>query len=161
MIKTVSTSSRSMESEKQALSPAVFDQSFRLAVIQRDCEHGCPYASFELGLMHFNGAGLDKSDINAKKLWEVAANSGMSEAKFNLGCMYYLGQGTEKSIQLALRYWQEAADCGLPEALYNMSQSRQSRLPAPNTSADSSCESECFSTPKYILDILTGNKTKN
>ena len=58
--------------------------------------------------------------INARELWEFAANKGFVNAQYNLGNMYLHGQGVDQSDERAAEYYEAAARQGHAVAQSNL-----------------------------------------
>ena len=52
-------------------------------------------AQYQSAVMLENGAGVDKNEASAAKLYEKAAIAGHKDAQFNLGLMYASGRGDD------------------------------------------------------------------
>jgi len=81
---------------------------------------GDPEAMFILGLMYYEGDGVEEDKERARQLWEKAAEKGVPEAMFNLGSIYDKGDGVEEDKERARRWWEKAAEKGVPEAMFNL-----------------------------------------
>jgi len=73
-------------------------------------------AQYQSAVMLENGAGVDKNEASAAKLYEKAAIAGHKDAQFNLGLMYASGRGVEQNIQFAMMWLASAAAQGDNEA---------------------------------------------
>lgn len=79
-----------------------------------------PLASYNLGLMYYQGEGVDVDYHEAARWFEVSAGAGYPEAAFQLGLMHYRGEGVPKDNQLEAQWYRKAALGGNAEAQYNL-----------------------------------------
>ncbi len=76
-----------------------------------------------LGLLYYNGEGVDKSLEKAAKLFSQSAEMGNAEAQYHLGWMYDNGKGVVQSDTEAVEWYRKAAEQGNEdaiEALFNL-----------------------------------------
>ena len=73
-------------------------------------------AQYQSAVMLENGAGVDKNESSAAKLYEKAAIAGHKDAQFNLGLMYASGRGIDQNTQFAMMWLASAAAQGDDEA---------------------------------------------
>lgn len=66
--------------------------------------------------MYADGWGVPEDDIEAVRLWRLAAEQGFAGAQTNLGIMYVNGDGVPKDDVEALRWFNIAAENGDPKA---------------------------------------------
>ena len=60
--------------------------------------------SSNLGLMYYNGQGVEQDYKKAVYWWDKSAEQGDADAQHNLGLMYDNGQGVEQDYKKAV-YW--------------------------------------------------------
>ncbi len=72
-------------------------------------------AAESLGEAYHNGSGVHKDDVEAVKLWSMAADCSMT-ARFALASAYHEGQGVQKDDRHAVELWRAMADHGFPMA---------------------------------------------
>ena len=83
-------------------------------------EQGHGSAQSLIGVMYYNGEGVEQ-DFNAAMVWlTLAANQGYSLAQYNLGVMYDNGQGTDQDFSLAFKWYGHAAQQGHAVAQFNL-----------------------------------------
>ena len=59
--------------------------------VKKEAEHGDADAQYNLGLMYYNGQGIDQDYREAVKWYQKAAEQGNADAQNNLGLMYNKG----------------------------------------------------------------------
>jgi type II secretion system protein G len=84
--------------------------------IREKAERGDASAQSQLGVMYWNGLGVEKNYPEALKWLRKAADQGEAEAEFYLGFSYALGTGVEKNEAQAVKWYQKAADHGNAQA---------------------------------------------
>ena len=79
---------------------AIGKGDFKLAQLELQplAEQGNADAQFNLGLMYFNGTGVQQDDQTALKWFRLAADQGDAFAQFALGNMYFMGRGVAKNF---------------------------------------------------------------
>jgi len=83
-------------------------------------EGGHGSAQSMIGVMYYNGEGVEQ-DFAAAAVWlNLAANQGYSVAQYNLGVMYDSGQGVEQDFAEAFKWYDHAARQGHANAQYNV-----------------------------------------
>ena len=73
-------------------------------------------AQYHLGLMYYNGEGVQQDYTNAEKWWNLAAEQGDVNAQFNLGAMYAEGLGVPQDYKIAVKWYRLAAEQGFAPA---------------------------------------------
>lgn len=73
---------------------------------------GVPYAMYNIGIMYFDGKGVDRSYINAMKWYRQAADKSYPHALHALGTMHEKGQGVKRDVAEAVKWYTQAADQG-------------------------------------------------
>ncbi len=91
-----------------------------LTLFENTVKQGNVSASFYLGVMYYEGDGVEKNDTQATHWWTKAAEQDHTQAQFNLGLMYYEGKGVEKNDTQAMHWWTKAAEQGHTQAQYNL-----------------------------------------
>jgi uncharacterized protein len=81
---------------------------------------GVAYAMYNLGIMYFDGKGVDRSYILAMKWHKQAAEKGYPQAQYAVGTMYEQAQGVKKDIAEAVKWYTLAADQGISQAQSNL-----------------------------------------
>ncbi|WP_228068189.1 MULTISPECIES: tetratricopeptide repeat protein [unclassified Neisseria] len=69
-------------------------------------------AQTNLGMMYYNGQGVNADAGQAAYWFEQAANQGDPVAQYNLACLYYHGTGAPQSTAAACAWLQQAIDSG-------------------------------------------------
>ena len=75
-------------------------------------EQGNAEAQNSLGIMYYNGEGVEKNYTEAVKWYRKAAEQGNADAHINLGNRYYYGEGVEKNYSEAVKWYRKAAEQG-------------------------------------------------
>lgn len=83
-------------------------------------EEGDPTAVYYLGRMYNEGLGVDKDNIKALELFQLADKGYNMDAAVQLGKMMLTGQGMAKNTDLGLQYLKKAAYAGNEDALYEL-----------------------------------------
>lgn len=92
----------------------------RLAQLQKQADSGDAGAQSNLGLMYYNGEGVQKNAVKAVEWWQKAAEQGDAYAQNNLGVMYQKGEGVQKNAAKAVEWYQKAAEQGHANAQDNL-----------------------------------------
>lgn len=58
-------------------------------------------AQFNLGVMLYNGHGVEKSYLQASRWYQKAADQNYALAQFNLALMYFEGKGLPQSTEMS------------------------------------------------------------
>lgn len=77
---------------------------------------GLHQAQPKLAYLYYKGWGVQKSYINAFRLFKLAAKKNDAYSLYFLGFMYEKGRGVEQSKDKAIHYYQEALKYGYPKA---------------------------------------------
>lgn len=80
-----------------------------------------PSAHSKLGLMYYNGKGVEIDLGEAAKLYRLAADKGDASARNNLGMMYCKGEGVVTNYIEAIKLYHQASEQGISEAQFNLS----------------------------------------
>ena len=73
-------------------------------------EAGDPQAQHNLGVMYYNGRGLERNFTEAAKWFRRAAERGVAEAQSSLGYMYQKGEGVTQDYAQSTRWYRKAAE---------------------------------------------------
>lgn len=73
-------------------------------------------ALFILGILYFNGDGIQEDKVEGLRLWKVSAEKGHGMAQYNLGLCYDKGEGVSKDKKEAVGWYLKAADQGITDA---------------------------------------------
>ncbi|MDH0356637.1 tetratricopeptide repeat protein [Morganella sp. GD04133] len=73
-------------------------------------EQGDAKAQNNLGLMYYNGEGVQQDDFKAFEWYTKAAEQGDAKAQFNLGLMYDNGEGVQQDDVKAFEWYTKAAE---------------------------------------------------
>jgi len=79
---------------------------------RRGAEHGDLNAKNNLGLMYFQGWGVQRDYVEAAKWWRQAAEQGHKKAQANLGIMYAKGLGVPQNIVASYMWAELSASAG-------------------------------------------------
>ena len=88
-----------------------------LSEIERLANQGDVDAQTLLGVMYYDGDGVEQDDVKAAYWTGKAAEQGEAGAQYLLGVMYYNGQGVTQDKQKGCRLYRAAADKNIQEAL--------------------------------------------
>jgi uncharacterized protein len=83
-------------------------------------EKGDAGAQTLLALIHYDGVGVPRDDVEAAKWFRRAADQGNDTAQFHLGVMYAEGRGVPQNFTEAEKWYLMAAEQNLPQAHYNL-----------------------------------------
>ena len=83
-------------------------------------EAGDPQAQHNLGVMYYNGRGVERNFIEAAKWFRRAAERGVAEAQSSLGYMYQKGEGITQDYAQSTRWYRKAAEQGFGWAQYSL-----------------------------------------
>jgi uncharacterized protein len=96
------------------------DYAIALREFRLLADQGHAVAQYDLGLMYFNGQGVQRDFTEAVKWFRLAADKGHAGAKSNLGAMYLSGQGVPQNVAEAVRLYRLAAGQGYAIAQHNL-----------------------------------------
>jgi hypothetical protein len=82
----------------------------------RESLAGSAAAKRNLAQLYERGRGVERSEPNAVRWYESAANGGDREAMYQLATRYERGRGVKKDASLALQWYTKAGDAGLLSA---------------------------------------------
>lgn len=77
---------------------------------------GSSTAATNLGWMYSNGRGVEKSEYEAFKYCQIAADRGDDAGQCNLAISYENGDGTEKNMEKAIFWYKKSAEQGYKTA---------------------------------------------
>ena len=77
--------------------------------IRKSADAGDAHGQSELGFMYENGIGLQTNEVEAVRLYTLAANQGLAIAQFDLAYMYASGKGTPPNPEEAIKLYEKAA----------------------------------------------------
>jgi TPR repeat protein len=80
-----------------------------VAQLRQKADHGDVTAQYQMGLLFYNGRGVERDLTQAAQWFTQAAEQNHGEAQFNLGVLYEHGQGVETSPAQALHWYMLAA----------------------------------------------------
>ncbi len=81
-------------------------------------DKGDASAQYKLGVMYYNGRGVEQDYLKAVEFYQKAADQGHLNALSSLGIMYDKGIGVERDYSKAAKLYQKAADQGDITAQY-------------------------------------------
>jgi len=96
----------------RALYLAPIDVAKGIELLQRASAAGDIFADHTLGQAYYEGRGVDKDWVKARKLFEKAAQAGHTFSMNSLGRMYQRGETVDADPALARRFWEESAARG-------------------------------------------------
>lgn len=73
-----------------------------------------------IGMMYYNGEGVDKNTTKAFNWFKRAANAGNATAQYNTAVAYYYGIGVNKSLTENRKWLKMAAENGNADAQFNL-----------------------------------------
>lgn len=97
-----------------------FQKAFQLLTSAAEQGKSSPEAQLALAEMYLKGEIVPRNLVKAKKLFNMAAESGAREAQNELGFMYYVGNGVEKDFNKSMVWFEKAAQQGMVIAQYNV-----------------------------------------
>lgn len=95
-------------------------QDQALALFRDAAANGDPAGDYALGVMHFEGMGVDQDMIASSRYFLAAARRGHVLAQFNLGNAYVNARGVQFSLDQAEYWWRKAAVSGYVRAQFNL-----------------------------------------
>ena len=91
-----------------------------LRQLQTRAEEGDARAQSNVGLMYYEGEGVQQNYTEAVKWFRKAANAGDGQAQTGLGLAYYEGRGATRNYAEAVTWYRKAADQGMGAAQCNL-----------------------------------------
>ena len=83
-------------------------------------EAGYAPSMVDLGLMYYNGEGVQVDPVKAAMWYKRAADLGNSSGMVNLGFLHQQGKGVEQDDVAAVNLYRRAADDGNPAGIHNL-----------------------------------------
>jgi len=83
-----------------------------MRLYQAAAKAGNAYSMHNIGVMYYEGKGVNPNYIEAMKWYRQAADKGFRESQRALGSMYELGEGATRSHVEAVKWYRLAADQG-------------------------------------------------
>ena len=105
------------------------DYAVALRLVRPMAEQGDSRAQSLMGLIYFEGHGVQRDEAEAMKWYRRAADQGDADAQLGIGDMYYKGRGVAQDYSAAARWYRLAADRGNALAQYNLGISYACRGP--------------------------------
>ena len=96
------------------------DHAVALRLGRPMAEQGDSRAQSLLGLIYFEGRGVQRDEAEAMKWYRRAADQGDAEAQLKIGDMYFEGRGVPQDYSEAAQRYRLAADRGNAVAQYNL-----------------------------------------
>lgn len=100
-----------------------------LEAMFQQAEEGDVNAQYNLGIMFYNGEGVEKDYAQAMQWFLAAASQGDAEAQFNLGIMIGRGEGVKKDPKISRQWFEKAAEQGHAEATEIVAKLRKNLTP--------------------------------
>ncbi len=88
------------------------DFATAMKLYQTAAAGGSAYGMYSVGLMYFDGKGVDRSYVNAMKWYKQGAEKGYPQAQHAMGSMYEQGQGVKRDIAEAAKWYTMSANQG-------------------------------------------------
>ena len=88
--------------------------------LEKAAEQGSPEAQYYLGVMYYQGVGVEQDPQQARKWLEKAAVQEYPEAQYCLGLIYASGEGVKKDFKKAQEWWEKVNVQGNPTAQKNL-----------------------------------------
>lgn len=105
--------------------------------IRKAAEAGHPGAMYQLGILHAQGYGVEKSVPECIRWHRAAAEAGYADAMYDLGWRHSRGLGLPLDHAEKFRWWQRATEAGHPVAPHEiaLAHGRGEGTPASDTEA--------------------------
>ena len=109
---------QSAEQDFQNAKKFIDAEKYKEAVplLRKAAEQGSADAQLELGVLYFNGNGVEQDTIKALEWYEQAADQGKAEAMHRIGGLYDIGCGVIYSAKTADRWYRKASRKGYAKA---------------------------------------------
>lgn len=101
-------------SRPEPVAPAQATGNFATAI--KRAQTSDPDAQYEVALMYSTGDGIAKSESEARKWLERAAEQGHAAAEYELGSALHEGRGAVQDYERAAKWMQRAAEHGNAQA---------------------------------------------
>ena len=79
-----------------------------------------PVAQLNLGILYYNGHGVDRNYGEALKWLRKGAEGGSAQSAYVLGLMYLNGQGVEADAGEAVRWQRKGVELGSPKSMLEL-----------------------------------------
>ena len=96
------------------------DYATALRIFRSLAANGEERAQFNVGLIYYNGHGVEQNYEEARNWYRLSAEQGNAEAQYDLGVMYEKGRGGEQDDAEAVRWFRLAANQGYAIAQYHL-----------------------------------------
>lgn len=96
------------------------DYAYALRLARPMADQGDRRAQSLMGLIYFNGDGVQRNGHEAMEWYRRAADQGDAEAQLKIGDMYFEGRAVAQDYSEAERWYHLAADQGSAAAQYNL-----------------------------------------
>jgi uncharacterized protein YgiM (DUF1202 family) len=96
------------------------DYAAAMAVWEPLANQGNRDAQFAMGVLYYEGHGVNKNLDEALAWFRKAADSEHPTAMFNLGVAYWEGRGLSQNYAQAVDWWERAAESGDVASQYNL-----------------------------------------
>jgi hypothetical protein len=91
-----------------------------LRLFRNAAKAGDPAGAYGLGVLYFQGTGVDRDPQRSTEWFLTAAQQGYVPAQYNLGNAYLRGDGVGQDLDLAAEWWRKAAVSGYARAQFNL-----------------------------------------
>ena len=88
------------------------DYDAALRLWSRIAEQGDAAAQYNVGVIYYNGLGVDRNFVEALRWYRMSGEQQYSLSEFRLGDMYFWGQGMTRDAVSARRWYRRAAEQG-------------------------------------------------
>ncbi len=104
-------------------SDALFKEAFER--LSKASEGGDLIAATQLGMLYYEGTGVERSYEKAVECWQKASNGGVARAMDALGMCYRNGHGVAKDEEQAREWFEKATEHDYPNALVSLGECYQ------------------------------------
>ena len=88
------------------------DYNRALELYRKAAEQGDRDAQYNIGVMYYNGQGVNQSYQESREWFIKSAKKGNSDAQFSLGVIYYEGNGFNVDIDYANTWFKKSCENG-------------------------------------------------
>ena len=81
------------------------DYATAMKLYQVAAQGGVAYAMYNIGVMYFDGKGVDRSYVQAMKWYRQAADKAYPHAQHAVGTLYENAQGVKKDLAEAVKWY--------------------------------------------------------
>ncbi len=92
-------------------------------------DSGDPKSQNMVGFLFVMGYGVDSSNKQATRYYQMAAEQGYADAQYNLARQYLNGSGVEKSTANAIKWFEKAAALGIEDATKKLKELQPTTIP--------------------------------